>query len=304
MKTVLITGGRGLIGQNLARQLLRKGYKVIILSRNNKPLPGLEVISWRTDNRTSLSGVIRGADYIIHLAGADIISKKWTAARKQEIVDSRVESAQFILEILNEQDHACKGFISASAVGYYGTSASTSTFTESDVPAADFIGNTCKLWEAAADRFEGQGIRTVKLRMGVVLVNGGRVLDQPALATKMWLGSAIGSGNQPFPFIHIDDLCSIYIRAIEDEGMAGAFNAVAPNQVSNKEFARTLAQVLGKPLWLPNIPTPLVKLFLGERSGLVLNGNRVSPARIMSQGYDFQFPELQQALHALLVDTR
>ena len=268
------------------------------------PMPDVEVIPWTSDSTTPLRDVIAGADYIIHLAGADIISKKWTAARKQEIVDSRVESAQFILETLMEHDHACKAFISASAVGYYGTAPSERIFEETDPPAADFVGTTCKLWEEAAERFQGQGIRVVKLRMGVVLVNGGLVLDQPALATRMWLGSGIGSGNQPFPWIHIDDLCAIYIKAIEDEGMAGTYNTVAPGKVSNKEFAITLAQVLRKPLWLPNMPTPLVKLFLGERAGLVLNGNRVSAKKIMSQGYDFQFPELQQALRSLLINTR
>jgi uncharacterized protein (TIGR01777 family) len=190
---------------------------------------------------------------------------------------------------------------SASAIGYYGTTASDKIFCETDPPANDFPGETCRLREQAADNFEKMGIRTVKIRTGIVLSKQGGVLTKMTIPTKFGIGSAIGSGRQYMPWIHIDDLCRIYVKAIEDTQMDGAYNAVAPDQPTNNDFIRTLAHVLKKPFWAPAIPSLAMKIMFGRMSSLLLEGSRVSSDKIIASGYNFLFPSLESALTDLLV---
>jgi hypothetical protein len=190
---------------------------------------------------------------------------------------------------------------SASAIGYYGTTASDKIFCETDPPANDFPGETCRLREQAADNFEKMGIRTVKIRTGIVLSKQGGVLTKMTIPTKFGIGSAIGSGRQYMPWIHIDDLCRIYVKAIEDTQMDGAYNAVAPDQPTNNDFIRTLAHVLKKPFWAPAIPSLAMKIMFGRMSSLFLEGSRVSSDKIIASGYNFLFPSLESALTDLLV---
>ncbi len=160
----------------------------------------------------------------------------------------------------------------------------------------DFLGETCNSWEQAADKFSGIGVRTVKIRTGVVLSKEGGALSKLLLPVKLGLASAIGTGKQYMPWIHLDDLCDIYIQAIEDQALSGAYNAVAPEPITNKEFTRKMAQALHKPFWFPNIPAFVMKMLLGEMSTMLLKGSRVSSEKIQAAGYTFQFPELESAL--------
>lgn len=209
-----------------------------------------------------------------------------------------------IFDSIEKQNKTLKAYISASAVGYYGTITTEKIFKESNLPENDFLSNVCKKWEESADKFKEKGIRTVKIRTGVVLTKKGGALSKIITPVKMGIGSAIGTGKQYLPWIHIDDLCGIYIKAIEDKTMEGSFNAVAPDFKTNKDFTRILAFVLNKPFWFPNIPAFTMKLIFGEMSSILLKGSRVSSDLIISKGYNFMFPNLKNALNDLLTEKR
>ncbi len=240
------------------------------------------------------------ANCIIHQKKKKIGDKRWTAKRKQLIIDSRIKTGQLIFSKIKEQNKDLQTFISASAIGYYGTITSDKIFTETDLPSNDFLGDTCRKWEQMTDRFKGLGIRTVKIRTGVVLTRQGGVLSKMITHVKMGIGSAIGTGRQYLPWIHIDDLCGIYIKATEDTQMGGAYNAVAPDHKTNKELTRTLARILKKPFWFPNVPDITMKLMFGKMSEIILKGSRVSADKIKSTGYNFMFPDLENALTHLI----
>lgn len=300
MATVLITGGTGLVGRHLCKRLQKKGYDVSILGRTRKQKATIPTFTWDLNEKKIEKEAIETADYIIHLAGANIGDKRWTAKRKQLILDSRVKTGQLIFSKIKEQNRNLQAFISASAIGYYGTITSDKIFTETDPSSDDFLGDTCKQWEQMTDRFKDLGIRTVKIRTGVVLTKQGGALSKMITPVKMGIGSAIGSGRQYLPWIHIDDLCGIYIKAIEDKQMDGAHNAVAPDHKTNKEFTRTLARVLKKPFWFPNVPAITMKLMFGKMSEILLKGSRVSADKIKTTGYNFLFPDLESAFTDLI----
>jgi len=303
MATILITGGTGLVGRFLCKKLKDKGYSVAILGRTCQKNGETPTYSWDIDKNEIEKEALEKADYIIHLAGANISESKWTAKRKKLIIDSRVKSAQLIFEKLKENTNQVKAFISASAIGYYGTISTDKIFSETDPPANDFLGETCRQWEQSADRFEELGIRAVKIRTGVVLAKHGGALAKMITPIKLGIGSTIGNGRQYVPWIHIEDLCDIYIKAIEDTQMNGAYNAVAPDHKTNRDFTETLAHVLRKPFWFPNIPAIVMKIIFGKMSVMLLKGSRVSSEKITNAGYKFKFPNLKGALVNLLVEN-
>lgn len=289
-----------MIGRHLCPKLKERGFNVIILSRTNKQIKGVTTFYWNPDKKEIDPKAIETADFIIHLAGTNIGEKRWSKKRKLEIRNSRINSGQFILNKIKEKDKKPEAFISASATGYYGSSPDK-LFTESDLPANDFLGETCMLWERMADRFKELRIRTVKIRNGLVLAKHQGALSKMILPINLGIGSAIGNGNQYISWIHIDDLSEIYFKAIVDLQMNGAYNAVAPDIKTNKEFIRILAHVLKKPYWFPDIPSVFIKLLFGEMSQLILNGCKVSPGKILAAGFVFKFPELKAAFGDLLL---
>jgi len=301
METVLITGGTGLIGKHLVRKLKEKGFKVTLLTRTSIPDSVHTVYTWDPDKNISNREAISNADYIIHLAGVGIGDKRWTKKRRELIINNRVRTGELLFNSVRESGDKLKAFISASGIGYYGAETSEKIFSENDKPSGDFIGEVCRQWEQSADRFQESGIRTVKLRTGIVLAQKGGALGRMTPTVKLGIGSALGSGNQYIPWIHIDDLCEIYIKAIMDQSMTGALNAVAPEHMTNKEFMRTLAKVLEKPFFFPAVPSFVMKLLFGKMSEMVLNGSRVSADKIISAGYSFKFPDLEYALMDLLI---
>ena len=300
MATILITGGTGLVGRHLCRKLKEKGYNISILSRANKQDTEIPTYVWDIDNKEIEKEAIETADYVIHLAGANIGDKRWTSKRRQLIIDSRVKTGELIFDKTKESKIKLKAFISASAIGYYGTITSDKIFCEADPPSNDFLGGTCRQWEQSAGRFEELGIRTVKIRTGVVLTKQGGALAKMITPVKIGIGSAIGNGKQYLPWIHIDDLCGIYIKAIEDTQMNGTYNAVAPDQKTNRDFTRILARVLKKPFWFPDVPAIAMKIMFGKMSEILLKGSRVSSDKINAAGYNFLFPVLENALTDLV----
>lgn len=296
MATVLITGGTGLIGEPLCNRLLERGYKVAILSRSRSKDSRIPVYIWDINKSEIDSEAIAAADYIIHLAGISVGAKRWTKKRKKQIIDSRIKSGQLIFDEIRKQNKNLKAFISSSAVGYYGAITSKKIFSEADPPGDDFLGQTCKKWEHVADKFMDVGIRTVKVRTGIVLSEQEGTLSKMAMPIKIGFGSPIGSGKQYIPWIHIDDLCDIYIKAIEDSQMVGAYNAVAPEHVTNEEFTKTIAAILKRALWFPNVPAFVMKLLFGKMSEILLQGSRVSSEKIKDAGYNFLYQSLEMAL--------
>jgi uncharacterized protein (TIGR01777 family) len=306
MKTILITGGSGMIGKRLSELLIKKGYDVIWLSREKHIKANIPRYRWDLLKGQIDKEALEEADVIVHLAGVGIAEGKWTEARKRMIVGSRVRSAQLILEKLQEMDTKVDAFISASAIGYYGAVTSDKVFTEEDEHAEnDFLGETCYKWEEQAEQFTNElGIRSVSIRTGVVLSKDSELIKKAVLPTKFWLGAPLGKGTQYMPWIHIDDLCQIYIKAIEDESMTGAYNAVAPEDATNAEFMKTIANVLNKPMFLPPVPAFVFKLFLGEVSQIILEGSRISSQKILDAGYEFEYKTLRRALKNILLKSR
>lgn len=295
-ETILITGASGLVGRHLSKMLQREGYEVRLLGRTPKTSAEFR---WDLSKGFIDAEALRKADHIVHLAGAGIGDKNWTAARKKEIVESRVGGCDLLFRTCQEHGFRPKSFISASAIGFYGSSSFNRPLTESDEVGQGFLASVCEDWEKAALSFEAAGIRTVRVRTGIVLASDGGILPQMALPVRMGLGTAIGSGKQSIPWIHINDLCRIYLQAIRETSWTGAYNAVAQEAVTNKRFTKELARLFHKPNWPVSIPSFLIKLVLGERSELLLKGNDVQSARLSESGFTFQFDRLEDALKNL-----
>jgi uncharacterized protein len=296
-KKILITGGTGLIGTRLSEILIDLGYDVAHLSRQPSKDPHYKAFGWDIKSGTIDENAITYADYIVHLAGASL-ADKWTEERKKEILNSRVDSTLLLYRKLKELPHHVKGFISASGIGIYGDTGDR-LVTEESGHGDDFLANVTKKWEAAAWTVHDLGIRIVIFRNGLVLSRKGGALPQIAKPVKMMAGAPLGSGKQYMSWIHIDDLCRLYVEAIENTSLHGIYNAVTPNPVTNEEFTKTLAKSMGKPLMLPKVPAFGLKLMLGEMSEILLTGQRVSPDKVLHTGFTFEYVTVEKALGAL-----
>ncbi|MDD2285592.1 MAG: TIGR01777 family oxidoreductase [Paludibacter sp.] len=295
-RTVLITGASGYISGHLQQKLRTRGYNVRTLTTNLLNSNVEDCFYWNPETEDINRKALESVDYIIHLAGTNIASGRWTKKRKHQILDSRVNAAKFLFDKVHLYKVPLKAFISASATGYYGTVTSDAVFDEKAPAAHDFLGNVCFQWESAADRFQELGIRTVKIRTGVVLSNDAPALKKILLPIKLGLGSPLGSGKQYMPWIHIDDLCEIYLKAIEDNTFTGAYNAVAPQHITNREMMKTLSKILKKPFWFPAVPEFVLRIMFGKMSDLLLKGSRVEPKKLMEAGFEYRFMEVGQIL--------
>ena len=234
MKTVLITGGTGLIGKTLAKLLKQKGYKLHLLSRSSKAVENYDkVFHWDVKKGVMDSEALEGVTDIIHLAGAGIADQRWTDSRKKEIIDSRVDTLELILDHLKKKNQKINSLISGSAVGWYGSRTDEMLHIEEEPSADDFMGETCRKWEAAADLFEDYSSRIVKVRTGVVLAKDGGALPVMKMPFKFFVGSALGSGKQQIQWIHHEDICRIFLEALENEEYIGPINASATESCSN-----------------------------------------------------------------------
>ena len=298
MSRVLIAGGTGLIGQHLSRRLLEHGYEVAVLSRRKSRQGHVHSFSWNPVQNEIQKEALNSCDYIINLAGENIGAKPWTSKRKREILESRINSTKLLFSSLKD-NHSLSAYITASAIGYYGALTSKDIFQETDAPSNDFLGQTCKEWEDAADIFARKGVRTVKIRTGIVLSKEGGALKKLSIPIRFGFASALGNGKQYMPWIHMDDLCNIYIQAIKDKEMLGAYNAVAPEHISNRDFTKKAAHALHRPFWFPNVPALVMKLLFGEMSVMLLSGSRISSELIESTGFSYLFPDLDNAFKEL-----
>lgn len=299
MATVLITGGSGLIGSRLTELLISRGYHVRHLGRS-PGRSGIETFLWDIEKNQIDHRSIDGADAIIHLAGENIGAGRWTSARKQKILDSRIRSTQLLRYTLQNHPNSVKTFLGASAVGYYGGDCGEATMTEDSPPGNDFLAQVTRDWEAEVSSISSLAIRVVMLRTGIVLSRTGGALEPMARQVKWWVGAPLGTGQQFLSWVHLDDHCRAFIELLENSHASGPYNSAAPFPVTNEQFTRQLAKVLRRPLWLPRVPAVLLKLILGEMSVLVLGGCKVSSARLESTGFRFQYTKLEEALADLL----
>lgn len=302
MKTVLITGGSGFIGIRLSKMLIKKGYKVIWLSRIRDIKAEIPRYRWDYQQGQIDIEAIEQTDIIVHLSGSNLGEGRWTKSKKQEIVDSRVLTSNLLLDTFKSLNKAPEVFISASAVGYYGINTDENIYTEEDIPASnDFLSNTCKEWELAVLKFQQElNVRTVILRTSFVVSKDSDAFKKMILPIRFGLGAPIGNGKQYMSWIHLEDLCNLYIKTIEDISMSGIFNAAAPTFSTNRQFMYSLAKEMNRPFIIPYLPPILIKLFMGESACIILEGSRVSSEKVLNSGYKFQYPTVEEAIRASL----
>lgn len=309
MSTVMITGGTGLIGTALTNALMEKNYEVIILSRfpeKYSSQTGLSYAKWNIEDQTIDVSSLERPEYIIHLAGAGIADKRWTSKRKNILVESRTRGSRLLVKALTENANKVRAVISSSGIGWYGPSlpgekgTETQPFLESDPAAEDFLGITGMRWEASIDPVTSLGKRLVKFRTGVVLSNHGGALKKFKNTLRFGIAPILGNGKQVMSWIHIDDLVRLYLYALENEKLQGVYNAVAPHTVTNKKFILQLARSTRGRFFVPVfVPSFLLKMLFGEVSIEVLKNVTVSSEKIRREGFQFQYPSLQSALHHL-----
>lgn len=308
MARVLITGGTGLVGTAVKNLLLQKGYEVVLLTRSTVSKEGYA--HWDINAGTIDATAIAGADYIIHLAGAGVADKRWSVARKQEILDSRTKSSALLVKALQETPNKVKAVISASAIGWYGpdntngdnNNLAAQGFVETDPSYPDFLGTTCAAWEASIAPVTSPGLqkRLVCLRTGIVLSKQGGALKEFLKPLAVRMAAVLGNGKQMISWIDVRDLAKMFVYAIEHENLSGSYNAVAPSPVSNKTLTKTLASVLyGKFYITTYVPSFVLKIMLGEMSIEVLKSTTVSAQKIQDAGFVFDYPEITKSLSSL-----
>lgn len=295
--SILITGANGVLAKNLSI-FLEKDYSIRFLTRN--PTKENEY-QWNLNDKYIDPNAFEGVKHIIHLAGTPISSKRWTKNRKKEILSSRIDGANLILEELKKNKIVLESYISASAIGFYGTINSDKIFTEEDHKGDDFLSSVCDQWEKSADSFmsNSQANQVSIVRLGIIFSKNHGALKKLMKPIKYGLGSALGSGKQYIPWIHIDDVCGI-IKHLLDNKISGTYNAVSPEHITNNELVKEIGSTLNRIIFLPNIPAFFIKVLFGEMSVILLKGSRVSSEKIINKGYDFKFKKVSEALNNIL----
>ncbi|SHN24358.1 hypothetical protein SAMN04488057_11355 [Cyclobacterium lianum] len=297
MQNILITGGSGLIGRAITRLLEEQGKTVAWLSRNPEKY-GQKAFFWDPSTQKIDHEALYWADSIIHLAGEGVADERWTASRKNEILESRVKSSRLLYEELRTLKDKPKVFVSSSAVGYYGFDTGDKLIYEGEPAGKDFLAGVVKKWEAEIEKINDTGIRTVIFRTGIVLAKEGGALKE---MLKPPVAAPLGSGKQYMSWIHVEDLARMYIYAMENHGLSGIYNAVGPVPVTNRVLTERAASFRGKPFVNLGVPAFALKLLLGEMAQMVLGGNRVSSEKIQGAGFRYKYGDLNQALQQIFV---
>lgn len=295
MEKILITGGSGLVGKKITVLLERKGYEVAWLSRNPEKYKQRS-FAWDVDRQTIDPDALSWSDGIIHLAGEGVADKRWTAERKKAILQSRTQSTLLLKQAIEKSEKKPEVFVSASAVGYYGFNTGDIVMEENGKAGDDFLAQVVLAWESEVEKIAGYGVRTVMLRIGIVLDNKGGALVE---MLKPPVAAPLGSGQQWMSWIAIDDLARMFLFAIENKEMRGIFNAVGPNPATNAVLTKAAAKKVGKVFVEIGVPGFTLKIILGEMAQMVLGGNRVSANKIRKAGFEFRYPVLEDALEKI-----
>ncbi|MGB3615595.1 MAG: TIGR01777 family oxidoreductase [Elainellaceae cyanobacterium] len=298
---IAITGATGFVGCRLVQVLHGDGHDIVVLTRRPEraktlfpqmAFPRVTAVAYTPTQDGSWQAAIDGCDGVVNLAGAPI-AERWTPDYKQEIIESREQGTQRIVEAIAKAENKPSVLVNSSAIGYYGTS-ETAAFDEDSAPGNDFLASVCQRWEAAAEPAAELGCRVVIFRTGIVLGNGG-ALERMIPPFKMFAGGPIGSGKQWFSWIHRDDFVNLIVRALTDSSMSGPYNATAPSPVRMQELCQTLGQVMDRPSWLP-VPEFVLELMLGDGAQVVLQGQQVNPKRVSATDFDYAYPKVAAAL--------
>lgn len=300
MAIILISGGTGLVGKALTNRLITEGHEVRILSRSPKSNKEIKSFYWNVEKNEIDEKAFDGVEHIIHLAGSGIADKRWTDHRKQDIIDSRVNSMKLITDVVKKQNIQLKSFVGASAIGIYGMTTSSKIFSESDKGGDDFLTQSCAQWENSYQEIQSLSNKTCIIRIGVVLSKDGGALKRLLPLFQLGLGSIVGSGKQYMPWIHINDLVSVFYEALFNPNYNGIYNAVSAEETTNQSFSKQLAKSLSKPFFLPKVPAFALKLVFGEMANVLLEGSRVSSQKLINTGFQFQFPALNEALKVII----
>ena len=297
---ILIAGGTGLVGMRLSALLTQKGYEVAHLTRATNTNSPYKQYLWDVnkgyiEDASALKKVVA----LINLTGAGIADARWTTARKKEIIESRTQS-NALLKKAFEQFGAPKTYLSASAIGFYGDRGATLLDEESEAGQGDFLSTTCIAWENAIQSVAATGVRTVIFRIGIVCALEGGALPQTMLPIKFGLGTYFGNGQQFYSWIHIDDLCQLFLTALENQAWQGVYNAVAPTPVTNKDFTKILIGAMRRKALLLPAPAFMMRLILGEMAAIVLFSSNVSAKKVEKMGFLFKYSRLKEALEALI----
>ncbi|MGY4385335.1 uncharacterized protein (TIGR01777 family) [Pedobacter sp. UYP24] len=292
---ILITGATGMIGKRLISQLLAKGHTVSILARKPIQIKDVKTFLWDIYKKEIDQSCMNGIDTIVHLAGEGIADKKWTKARKKEIIDSRVISTDLLFETIEKTKANIQNFISSSATGYYGDRADEILQEESN-PGDGFLAKCCMLWEQAVDKGASFDMRVVKIRTGFVLGKGGGGLSSLDKPIRFFAGAALGSGKQWVPWIHIDDIVNLYVEAIENESYQGVFNGCAPFPVTNDTLTKAIAKQLRRPVWPINVPEKVLEMILGKMSIIATISTNTSAQKLLDHDFKFKYIHLEDAL--------
>ncbi|MEG3920161.1 TIGR01777 family oxidoreductase [Microcoleus sp. T3_A4] len=303
---VAIAGATGFVGSRLVEKLQAAGHQVVVLSRDAakasrvfpaSAYPNLEVVAYTPAESGDWQKSIPGCDGVVNLAGVPIAEERWTEARQQEILDSRKLTTAKLVEAIVNANPRPSVFVSASAIGYYGTS-ETAEFDETSLAGNDFLAAVCKDWEAAAQPAKNAGTRLAILRLGIVLGMGG-ALAKMLPPFKLFAGGPIGTGKQWFSWVHREDVVDLILYALQNPQVEGVLNATAPNPVRMNELCQTLGEVLQRPSWLP-VPGFALEMLLGDGAKLVLEGQKVLPKQTLASGFQYQYPTLKLALEEIL----
>ncbi|MBD2249743.1 TIGR01777 family oxidoreductase [Nostoc parmelioides] len=303
---VAITGATGFVGTRLVQRLHKEGHQIIVLTRNTtsarrhfpaQTFANVEIVAYTPTTSGAWQDVIAGCDGVVNLAGEPIAEARWTPEHKREILNSRQLGTQKIVEAIAKANPKPTVLVNASAIGYYGTS-ETTTFDENSPSGRDFLAQVCQAWEAEAQKVKESGVRLVILRLGIVLGLGG-ALGKMITPFKLYAGGPIGSGRQWFSWIHIDDLVNLIVQALTNPQLEGVYNATAPNPVRMNDLSQTMGQVMNRPSWLP-VPGFAIEALLGDGAIVVLEGQQVLPKRALETGIKYQYPNLQPALQEIL----
>jgi uncharacterized protein len=306
---VAIAGATGFVGSRLVERLQKEGHQVLVLARDSErarrvfpasAYPNLEIVGYTPAESGDWQKSIAGCDAVVNLAGVPIAEERWTPARQQAILDSRKLTTAKLVEAIANANPRPSVLVSASAIGYYGTS-ETAEFEENSPAGDDFLAAVCKEWEAAAQPVKNAGTRLVILRLGIVLGMGG-ALAKMLPAFKLFAGGPIGTGKQWFSWIHRDDLVNLILYALQNPQVEGVLNATAPHPVRMHELSETLGEVLQRPSWLP-VPSFALELLLGDGAKVVLEGQQVLPKCTLDSGFQYQYPTLKLALEEILSAT-
>lgn len=296
-KSILVTGGTGMIGRMLVPMLQSAGYVVTVFSRGaTRKKNAVQYIHWNPAKNIIDKNTLCNTDAIIHLAGAGIADARWTTHRKKVLRESRTKGIHLISQILSNHKHRCQQFICAGGVGFYGVKDRLKTLTESHPPADDFVARLCVDWENAVKKINTLGIATTIFRTGIVLDFKSGALQKMLPVFRWGLGAPLGNGKQAFPWISLYDICAMYLYAVQNK-LTGIYNATAPEQITNADFSKALATFLNRPFLMPALPAFLLKVFLGKRATLLLTGNKINADKIQTKGVVFRHKTLADFLN-------